>query len=242
MSQFGYKLLEAMAGMVLVTDAAESSLLWQPIFDIGPKGHYAIAHFFTCFFSHLEEDTDQALFAARWRPMIEAIMVGRGWEGGPWYHQQSLERHALGFARSDALARPSTSSRLIEPMRDLYRAWALKRLPNDEDNLAGLCGFLSTKAGQSLRLEGLVWIANSIQGASALARLAGQGPVADRHLYRDRTSAAFVEFLTTVITENGPTTVAQPETRQALIDLVGLAVSKQLSAALAIQDRLKSLL
>ncbi|MBA8909892.1 ATP-binding protein [Aminobacter ciceronei] len=242
MSQFGYKLLEAMAGMVLVTDAAESSLLWQPIFDIGPKGHYAIAHFFTCFFSHLEEDTDQALFAARWRPMIEAIMVGRGWEGGPWYHQQSLERHALGFARSDALARPSTSSRLIEPMRDLYRAWALKRLPNDEDNLAGLCGFLSTKAGQSLRLEGLVWIANSIQGASALARLAGQGPVADRPLYRDRTSAAFVEFLTTVITENGPTTVAQPETRQALIDLVGLAVSKQLSAALAIQDRLKSLL
>jgi hypothetical protein len=242
MSQFGYKLVEAMAGMVLVTDAAESSSLWQPVFDIGPKGHYAIAHFFTCFFSHLEEDTDAAFFAARWRPMIEAIMAGRGWEGGPWYHQQSLERHALGFARSDALARPSASARLIESMRDLYRAWALRRLPSDEDNLAGLCGFLSTKAGQPLRLEGLVWIASAIQGASELARLAGQGAGADRHWYRDRTSAAFVELLTTVITEDGPAAVAQPETRQALIDLVGLAVSKQLSAALAIQDRLKSLL
>lgn len=242
MSQFGYKLVEAMAGIVLVTDAAESSSLWQSVLDIGPKGHYAIAHFFTCFFSHLEEDTDAAFFAARWRPMIEAIMAGRGWEGGPWYHQQSLERHALGFARSDALARPLASARLIESMRDLYRAWALKRLPSDEDNLAGLCGFLSTKTGQPLRLEGLVWIASAIQGASELARRGGQGAGADRHWYRDRTSAALVEFLTTVITENGPLAVAQPETRQALIDLVGLAASKQLSAALAIQDRLKSLL
>ena len=169
-------------------------------------------------------------------------MAGRGWEGGPWYHQQSLERHALGFARSDALARPSASASLIESMRDLYRAWALKRLPSDEDNLAGLCGFLSTKTGQPLRLEGLVWIASAIQGASDLARLAGKGAGADRHWYRDRTSAVFVELLTTVITEDGPAAVAQPETRQALIDLVGLAVSNQLSAALAIQDRLKSLL
>ncbi|GAA4133919.1 hypothetical protein GCM10023067_55660 [Aminobacter aganoensis] len=242
MSQFGYKLVEAIAGMVLVTDPAETPSLWQPIFDIGPRGHYAIAHLFKCIFSHFEEDTDPAFFAARWRPMIEAVMAGRGWEGGPWYHQQSLERHALSFARSDALARPSASARLIEPMRDLYRAWALKRLPGDEDNLAGLCGFLSTKAGQPIRLEGLVWIANAIQSASELARLANQGPAADRHWYRDRTSAAFVEFLTTVVTENGPAAVAQPEIRQALIDLVGLAVSKQLSAAFALQDRLKSLL
>jgi hypothetical protein len=48
--------------------------------------------------------------------------------------------------------------------------------------------------------------------------------------------------LTTVITQDGASAVAQPETRQALIDLVGLAVSKQLSAALALQDRLKALL
>jgi hypothetical protein len=51
-----------------------------------------------------------------------------------------------------------------------------------------------------------------------------------------------VEFLTTVITENGATAVAAAETRQALIDLTGLAVSRQLSTALALQDRLKRLL
>lgn len=231
MGQFGYKLVDAIAGVILATDATESFSLWQPIFDIGPKGHYAIAHLFTSFFIHLKEDTEPAFFAARWRPMIEAAMAGRGWEGGPWYHQQDLERHALGFAQPDALSRSSALASLIESVRDLYRAWAIKRLPSDEDNLAALCGFLSTKAGKPLRLEGLVWIANAIQGASE-----------DRRWYRERTSAAFVEFLTTVITENGAAAIVQAETRQALIDLVGLAVSKQLSAALALQDRLKSLL
>jgi hypothetical protein len=120
---------------------------------------------------------------------------------------------------------------LVESVHDLYRAWAQKRLPGDEDNLAAFCNFLSTKAGAPLRLEGLVSIASALQGDSG-----------GRTWYRDGTSAAFVEFLTTVITEHRTAAVAQPETRQALIDLVGLAVSKQLSAALALQDRLRSLL
>ena len=231
MGQFGYRLVEAVAAMVLVTDATEASSLWQPIFDIGPKGHHAIEHFFLSFFLHLKEDTDPAFFAAQWRPMIEAVMAGRGWEGGPWYYQQSLERHALGFAQPDALTRPSAATSLVESMRDLYRAWALKRLPGNEDNLAALCGFLSAKAGAPLRLAGLVWITNALQGDSQ-----------DRRWHRDGTSAAFVAFLTTVITQDGVAAVAQPETRQALIDIVGLAVSKQLSAALALQDRLKGLL
>jgi hypothetical protein len=231
MGQFGYKLVEAIAAMVLVTDAAEASSLWQPIFDIGPKGHHAISHFFTCLFTDIKEDTDPVLFIARWRPMIEAVMAGQGWEGGPWYHQQSLERYALGFAQPDALARPSRAATMVASMRDLYRAWALKRLPSDEDNLAALCGFLSTNAGAPLRIEGLVWIANALQSASM-----------DGHWYRDRTSTAFIEFLTTVMTENGTEAIAQPQMRGALIDLVGLAVSKQLSAALALQDRLKGLL
>jgi hypothetical protein len=113
----------------------------------------------------------------------------------------------------------------------LYRAWAVKRLPGDEDNLAAFCNFLSTKAGAPLRLEALAWISSALEADSA-----------GRRWYRDRTSEAFVEFLTTVITQDGTAAVTQQETRQALIDLVGLAVSKQLSAALALQDRLRTLL
>jgi hypothetical protein len=231
MGQFGYNVLEAIAAIILVTDVNAAPALWQPVFDIGPKGHYAIGHFFLCFFGNLTEATDTVAFAAHWRPMIEAVLAGRGWEGGPWYHQQSLERQALGFAHADRLVRPALGPLLVESMRDLYRAWAEKRLLGDEDNIAGFCNFLSTRAGAPLRLEGIVWIANALRDDSGA-----------RTWYRDRTSAAFVELLGTVITEDDAAAVATPETRQALIDLTGLAVSRQLPAALALQDRLKSLL
>jgi hypothetical protein len=95
------------------------------------------------------------LGASAWRPMIEAVLAGRGWEGGPWYHQQSLERQALGFAHADGLVRPAQGPLLVESMRDLYRAWAEKRLPGDEDNLAGFCNFLSTRAGAPYAWRGL---------------------------------------------------------------------------------------
>jgi hypothetical protein len=160
-----------------------------PVFDIGPKGHYAIGHFFLAFFSNLKETTDTFASAARWRPMIEAVLEGRGWESGPWYHQQSLERRALGFANADALVRPTEGPLLVESVRDLYRAWAAKRLPSDEDNLAAFCNYLSTRTGAPLRLEGLIWIANALRGDSG-----------GRDWHRDRTSAAFVEFLSSIIT------------------------------------------
>jgi hypothetical protein len=228
--EFGYKLLDAIAAIIIVTDVSAASALWQPVFDIGPKGHYAIGHFFLGFFGNLKETTNTVAFVARWRPMIEAVLEGKGWETGPWYYQQRLEREALGFANADALVRP-TGPLLVESVRDLYRAWAKNRLPGDEDNLAALCNFLSTRTGAPLRLEGLVWIANALRGDPD-----------GRNWHRDRTSAAFVEFLSTVVTEDGATAVATSETRQALIDLTGLAVSRQLSAALAIQDRLTRLL
>jgi hypothetical protein len=120
---------------------------------------------------------------------------------------------------------------LTECSRGLYKAWAEKRLAGDEDNLAAFCNFLSTKVGAPLRLDGLMWIATALRSSSE-----------GRRWYRDGTSTAFVEFLTKVVTENGRVAVATPEARQALIDLTSIAVSRQLQAALAVQDRLKALL
>lgn len=231
MEPFGYNLLGAMAVMVFPIDVNAAASLWQPVFDLGPKGHSAIEYFLSSFFLRLEETTDVAAFLARWLPMIEAVLEGKGWESGPWYYQHRLERHVLGFANTDALARPKTQTPVTVSVRNLYKAWAEKRLKGDEDNLAGFCNFLSSKAGAPLRLDGLLWITDGLRGDTEGHRW-----------HRDGTSSAFVGFLTTVVTENGPEAVATPETRQALIDLTGLAVSRQLSAALALQDRLTTLL
>jgi hypothetical protein len=230
MDQFGYKLLEAIAAICLETDVKTAPSLWQPIFDLGPKGHYEIGQFFSCFFSHLSETTDTAAFVAHWRPMIEAILAGRGWTGRSHY-QQRLEREALGFGHEDTLVRPAQGPPLVESLHDQYQSWAEKRLAGDEDNVAGFCSFLSTRAGKPLRFRALVWIADALRDHPEV-----------QSWHRDRTSAAFVDFLGTVITEDGTAAVATANTKRALIDLVALAVSRQLTAALALQDRLKSLL
>jgi hypothetical protein len=119
----------------------------------------------------------------------------------------------------------------VESLRDQYQSWAEKRLAGDEDNVAGFCSFLSTRAGKPLRFRALVWIADALR----------DHPEA-QSWHRDRTSAAFVDFLGTVITEDGTAAVATANTKQVLIELVGLAVSRQLTAALALQDRLKPIL
>jgi len=36
-------------------------------------------------------------------------------------------------------------------------------LPSDEDNIAGLCGFLGSEAGRVLRIDGLEWLAATIR-------------------------------------------------------------------------------
>jgi len=135
----------------------------------------------------------------------------------------------LGFANSSALAR-AASPDLITSMRDLYAAWAEKRLPADEDSLAGFCGFVGTRAGEPLRLDGLLWIAKALQKPEG------------SKWYRGRTSSAFMEFLGALVTETGDEVLNRQDTRQALLDLLAVAVSRQLPAALALQDRAKKLL
>ncbi|MET4483663.1 hypothetical protein [Bradyrhizobium sp. F1.13.3] len=160
----------------------------------------------------------------------EAILAGRGWTGRS-YNQQRFEREALGFGLEETLVRPTQGPPLVESLRDHYQSWAEMRLAGDEDNVAGFCSFLSTRAGKPLRFRALVWIADELRGHSEV-----------RSWHRDRTSAAFVDFLGTVLTEDGTAAVATANTKEALMDLVGLAVSGQLTAASALQDRLKALL
>jgi hypothetical protein len=60
--------------------------------------------------------------------------------------------------------------------------------------------------------------------------------------YRDRTGSAFVSFLDTVVSESLSEVAKDEPARQALLELIGHAVARQLPAALALQERAKGLL
>ena len=171
MHQLGYKILDELARLIIESPTAVAPGLWRPVFVLGPKGHYAIGHFLTCWFNQLTEVTVVAEFAQRWRPMIEFMVLDEEWvKGGPWYYGQQLERQILGFGASECLKRVPDHAKLVGMMRDLFGIWAKKRLTRDEDNLAGFCGFLGNEAGKPLRLDGLQWIADSMNADPNLGK------------------------------------------------------------------------
>ena len=150
--------------------------------------------------------------------MIEFMLLDKEWaKGGPWYYGEQLERQVLGFGASDCLKRIPGHATLIGMMRDLFEVWAKKRLTRDEDNLAGLCGFLAAEVGKPLRIDGLQWIADAMKSDADVGKS-----------FRDRTSNAFSEFLEVLISEHAAELSREDKARQALLDLVAHAVSRQL--------------
>lgn len=115
-------------------------------------------------------------------------------------------------------------------MRDLFEVWAKKRLTRHEDNLAGFCGFLATEAGKPLRVDGLRWIADAMKANPDLGKW-----------FRDRTSNAFIEFLDLLVSEHAAELAQDDSARQMVLDLSALAMSRQLTAALALQERIRQL-
>jgi hypothetical protein len=226
----GHHLVSVLARLTLATPPAEAAELWRPVLELGPRGHYAIGSFLSAWFGLITATTDIEAYAARWRPMIEYIISGTGWSANRFgYYAQALERQVLGFGADTYILRALGHASLIDSMRDLYQSWAENRLGGDEDNLAGFCGFLSSEAGRVLRLDALVWMANAIKADAGAGKW-----------YRDRTRSAFMEFLDVLVAEHSDELSANPPARQALIDLVAHAAAKQISAALALQERIRA--
>ena len=231
MHAFGYALLEELSRLVLESSTSHAPTLWHQVFALGPNGHYAISHFLTCWFGQLTEATVVAEFAQRWRPMIEFMVLDSEWsKDGPWYYGQQLEREVLGFGASSAIRRVAGYTELVGMMRDPFRIWAQKRLTRDEDNLAGFCGFLAHEVGRPLRMDGLQWIADAMKTSPDVGKW-----------FRDPTSSTFMEFLDVLVSEHAVELRQDEKLRQDLLDLSAHAVSRQLTAALTLHERIRRL-
>ena len=231
MHEFGYALLDELARLVLESPVSETPSLWRPVFERGSKGHYAISHFLTCWFGQLTESTIVAEFVQRWRPMVEFLVSDSEWsKNGQWYYGQQLEREVLGFGAMNYIGRVPGHAALVGMIRDLFPIWAQKRLALHEDNLAGFCGFLAHDVGKPLRMDGLQWIADAIKTSPDVGKW-----------FRDRTSSAFMEFLDVLVSEHAVELRQKEKLRQALLDLSAHAVSRQLTTALTLHERIRRL-
>jgi transcriptional regulator with XRE-family HTH domain len=227
--QLGYDLVGALAHMVLNGPIDTSSEFWNPVLKLGPKGHYAISHFFTEWFNKLTDQTNVEDFGKRWRPMVEYVHRASDWREGPqWYHAEQLERQVLGFGAESYIARAPEFPALIGGMRDLYRNWAETRLSGSEDNLAGFCNFLASRVGRPLRLDGLLWISEAVKNTPHAA-----------HWHRDSSLDALISFLNLLLSEHAQEISKDEDRRQALFDLAAYVVSRNHPSGLALQERIR---
>jgi hypothetical protein len=198
--------------------------------QLGPKGHYAISHFLTQWFSKLTDETEPGNFVQRWRPVIEFVLGAADWSGRQRYHAEQLERQVLGFGAESFLARMPAAGIVISELQDLYKEWAETRL-SGEDNLAGFCNFLASRAGLPLRLDGLSWILEAVKNTPHAGRW-----------HRDTSLDALISFLNLLLSEHAQEISKDGTRRQALFDLAAYVVSRNHPSGLALQERIRRMI
>ena len=220
--QLGFHVVEAIAKMIVKASGPVAQELWEPVLKLGAAGHYAVEHFISCWFLEAIR-LDATEFAARWRPMIEYAFDAPEWgRGQPWYYGQRLLRQILGFGSLSFLDRNPAFQGIVHQMSHYYERWAREHLSREEDNIVGLCFFLASSTGRSLRMKGLGWL---------------QQAVGEKSWYRHAMGNALVEFLNIMLTEDAQELRSDDVARDAFLALVTLLVLKQVPAALALQER-----
>ena len=221
-NQLAYKVVATIAKMATKASAEVGQQLWEPVLKLGAPAHYSVAHFLSCWFFEASR-IDASDFAMRWRPMIDYALNAPEWGGGkPWYYGQRLLRQVLGYRSESILDRNAAFQIIVQQMRDYYARWAGEHLNREDDNVVALCVFLASPTGRSLRINGLGWLHQAVTADS---------------WYRPEMGNALVEFLNVALTEDAPQIRANVPARDAFLSLVALLVEKQVSAALALQER-----
>ena len=224
-NQLAYSVIQTIAKMMVKASGPVAQELWEPVLKLGAAGHYSVGHFISCWFFETAR-LDAAEFAARWRPMIEYALNAPEWgRGQPRYYGQSLLRQILGFRSEAFLDRNSAFQGIVRGMAHHYERWALEHLAREEDNVTGLCLFLASSTGHSLRMKGLEWLQQAVMA---------------KPWYRSAVGNALLEFLNVTLTQDAQELRSDTTARDAFLALVALLVSKQVPAALTLQERARS--
>lgn len=226
--QFGYDVLDRLAWFAAADPSEEANAIWRSVLQLGDEAHVWIERFLSGFL--LAHRHAPELFLARWKAMIVFALSEWATAKRP-YHRDQLFRRLLGFGFEGTLVGvPNISSHLSE-MRGLYRQWVETYLNRDEENVASFCYFLAHDIGAALRFDGIKWIAAALLKTEA------------RTLHRGRRGAGdqLVALLGATLAKNADALAKDPELRTAVVELTADLVSANVTAALALQERLKAL-
>jgi hypothetical protein len=224
----GYDTLVKLAALSIAAPAGTGRVAWEPVLSHGPAAHYALAHFIRGLFLRLRKDDDSESFERVWREVAEYGLAADWSQPGLWFHGERLICDLLGFGNDDALSnlKPGAAQR----MKDVYGRWAATHLARDEECVTRFCHFLTTDFGAPLRLDGLRWLATMLKGGGPSARWYGEG-----------TGDALVGLVAMALSSDAQALSQDVPARQAVVEIAAALAAKNISAALAVQERVKQL-
>ena len=224
----GYDILEKLGALSIAAPSGQERAVWEPVLAHGPAAHYALQHFIHSLFLRLGKSGDPVAFERVWRTIAEYGIAADWSQPGLWFYGERLICDLLGFGNENALSRLQMGAALR--MRDLYGRWAAVHLARDEDCITRFCHFLTTNFGGPLRLDGLRWIA---------ATLNKRDPPS--HWYRKGTGDALVELVAAALSSDTQALSQDAQARQALVEIAAALAATNRPITLALQERIKLL-
>jgi len=224
----GYDILMKLGALAVAAPSGEERVVWEPVLAHGPAAHYALKHFIAGLFLRVGKGDDPGAFERVWRATVDYSLAADWNQPGLWFHGERLICDLLGFGNAEALSKLNLGAALR--MRDFYKRWAAIHLTRDEECVTRFCYFLTTKFGTPLRLDGLRWLADMLTEREPSSRW-----------YRESTGEALVELVAAAISSDAQALSQHTEARQALVDLAAVLATRNIPAALALQERIKLL-
>lgn len=226
--QFGYHVLEKLAFVAATDPAEDASIAWRSVLQLDSDAHVLIEHFLSAFLLHSAKNPD--LFITRWRQMIAFALASDWTNGRQWFYGQRMLMRLLGFGFEASLEALPSSATVIGEMKPLYEQWASAHVMADEENIAAFSYFLSRDVGAPLRLDGVKWIAKALADKDRAVRWD-----------RDGSGNALVSVLEILLTKHAADLTRDTEARTAVVNVAAELASKNVTAALALQERIRGL-
>ena len=223
---FSYSTLNKLAALTFIVPVDKKRDIWELVLMHGPAAHYAIRYFIGRLFFRLPEGDNLAVFEPVWREIAE-YSLGAGWDRCDlWYYGEELICDILGFGSEGALSRFEPGA--VFRMKDVYKRWASEHLRRNSICVKRFCNFLMTDFGQPLCLDGLCWIADMLEEHESFSKS-----------YFEDTGKALIELARMILYSSTNNVLQNVQARDALIQIVAILASQNVSGALPLQDRIR---
>ena len=220
-------IFDCVASRILESRREERTELWQPMLNLPPAAHHHITQFLGALLLEAM-GTDPPRLAELlpvWREMVEYLFSLPQWAAAPSRGCLEVWQHLFLYGTPFTSVGDQIFIPFVEELRTLFERHVRTHLDDAHDQSA-FAGFLTTKAGERLLVDALVWLSPSWSQAN---QWFWQTAVERSH---------FANLLGCAWREHFPTIRNNPEALNAFKTLTLKLAAQQVPIALEVQEQL----